>query len=145
MRGAAAQQDHAHQGRQRNPQKTVPGKKALPRQSVGKQTLRQGKRELQSRGTGIEDRHDQLTAPRSDKAKAGAMGIQIGNVAPAQRGAAASQRAHLTIKSLQRKVFLALLYPSGYNNRWKSFEPQDFSAFVPQHGIFPVGHVQLSV
>jgi len=45
----------------------------------------------------------------------------------------------------QLEFFLALLYPSGYNNRWKSFEPQDFSAFVPQHGIFPVGHVQLSV
>ena len=56
-------------------------------------------------------------------------------------------KGFLTAKKIQpqRKVFLALLYPSGYNNRWKSFEPQNFSAFVPQHGIFPVGRAQLSV
>ena len=36
----------------------------------------------------------------------------------------------------QLEFFLALLYPSGYNSKWKSFEPQNFSAFVPQHGIF---------
>ena len=36
----------------------------------------------------------------------------------------------------QLEFFLALLYPSGYNSKWKGFEPQNFSAFVPQHGIF---------
>ena len=45
----------------------------------------------------------------------------------------------------QLEFFLALLYPSGYNSKWKGFELQNFSAFVPQHGIFPVGHAQLPV
>jgi hypothetical protein len=45
----------------------------------------------------------------------------------------------------QLEFFLALLYPSGYNSKWKGFEPQNFSAFVPQHGIFPVGRAQLPV
>ena len=51
----------------------------------------------------------------------------------------------LTAKKIAAHLefYLALLYPSGYNSKWKSFELQSFSAFVPQHGIFPVGRVQL--